>query len=751
MENVFFYFLKVNGLLIVFYFAYLLFLRKETFFQSNRWYLLLGIVSAFILPLITFTTIVWVTPEPFDPNTTYYDGSNYSFPTTAVEEPFDWNQFLFLCYILISLFFLTKLAIEVVSFFKIIRKGKKIKVENMVLVETHESQNPFSFFNYLVYNQSQFTAEELHMILIHEKIHIQQNHSIDVLLSKLVCLLFWVNPIVWLYRKAILENLEFIADAETASATNNTYLYQKTLLKAVLNQQQLSITNQFYQSLIKKRIVMLNKNQSHRKKLWKYSLILPLLVGFVLLFQIETIAQVKETEEINTQDNIISSNTRIESKITKNSTDKDLEDLKLALQGTLGITMKFENIKRNKKNEIIRIKVIATTDKSYKSVIELDEKEGIQPFKVIAFENNNKEKSVNFSKENEQTASKTTVSSTSTITGKSAVIEYDGWKIITEEADKNPVLFVVNETKLATGTNIQFDYTVEVLHSKELNEKEAVKKYGKVGKNGAYEFTVAKPDYANQLYIINGKEYTSNELKGKKVHLEGDIIKLSNEDGIARYGKKGRNGVSIFNGTATITEDGKKDVISFRSTTYTEQRNLSQELPEPPAPPTPPTTSFERVGKVPTPPKFPQAPSVPADLQDEKEMKKFEEQMAVFEMKMKKIQPQIAQFEKEMEVYEKEMQSFEPDMKDFEKQMEEFERKMEVYQQEIIQKNKIINEERAERIKHIEALNKSESKKIQQENEAHRAKIEAERQKMRAEREKRKAEEQKRIAAAKKE
>ena len=130
MENVFFYFLKVNGLLIVFYFAYLLFLRKETFFQSNRWYLLLGIVSAFILPLITFTTIVWVTPEPFDPNTTYYDGSNYSFPTTAVEEPFDWNQFLLLCYILISLFFLTKLAIEVVSFFKIIRKGKKIKVEN---------------------------------------------------------------------------------------------------------------------------------------------------------------------------------------------------------------------------------------------------------------------------------------------------------------------------------------------------------------------------------------------------------------------------------------------------------------------------------------------------------------------------------------------------------------------------------------------------------------------------------------------
>ena len=64
------------------------------------------------------------------------------------------------------------------------------------------------------------------MIIIHERIHIEQKHSIDVLISKLLCLFLWINPITWLYRKAILENLEFIADNQTAVITNKAYQYQ---------------------------------------------------------------------------------------------------------------------------------------------------------------------------------------------------------------------------------------------------------------------------------------------------------------------------------------------------------------------------------------------------------------------------------------------------------------------------------------------------------------------------------------------
>jgi len=192
METLFHYFLKVNGLLIVFYVSYHIFLRKETFFQSNRWFLLLGIISSILLPLITFTKIIWVNPEPIVNDTKSY------FPVTnkiieVSNAPFDWNLFFIYCYFLVSLFFLFKLGFEIYSFFKIVKKGNQIKQKNIVLVETNELQNPFSFFNYLVFNKSKFTDEELAMILMHEKIHIEQKHSIDVLISKLLCLFLWIN------------------------------------------------------------------------------------------------------------------------------------------------------------------------------------------------------------------------------------------------------------------------------------------------------------------------------------------------------------------------------------------------------------------------------------------------------------------------------------------------------------------------------------------------------------------------------
>ncbi|HJS00750.1 MAG TPA: M56 family metallopeptidase [Flavobacterium sp.] len=390
MENVLFYFLKVNGLLLVFYFAYYLFLRKETFFQSNRLFLLLGIVSSFIFPLISFTNVIWIEPEPIIQSTATYNPIR-NFQVVPTKEPFNWNKLLFSCYTIVSFFFLAKLSIEITSFFKIIKNGKKSKADNIVLVETNESQNPFSFFNYLVFNQSHFTAEELNMILIHEKVHIQQKHSFDVLIGKLLCLLFWINPIVWFYRKAMLENLEFIADYKTATLTNNSYIYQKTLLKAVVCNHQLTITNQFYQSLIKKRIVMLNTNPSRRKKLWKYSLVVPFLVAFVLLFQIETIAQIKNKSKIEKQ----TSRERIELVIDKNTSDKDIKEETEMIKQKYDVSVKVSKIKRNAKNEIIALKIEYKDDNGSSGSSQINSDEAIDPI-VFYLNNLNGNKSMGF-------------------------------------------------------------------------------------------------------------------------------------------------------------------------------------------------------------------------------------------------------------------------------------------------------------------------------------------------------------------
>jgi hypothetical protein len=581
MENFLLYLLKVNALLTLFFLAYHFLLRKETFFQSNRWFLLLGIAGSFIIPTLLFTSIVWIAPQPILEYSSVILPTNASIVSQQIsEEKFNWSLYFSIPYLLISSYFLLKLILELFSFFRIVNQGKKSIQNKIQFIETEENQSPFSFFNYLVFNKSNFTEEELEYIFIHEKIHIEQQHSFDVLITKMLCLFFWINPIVWLYRKAILENLEFIADAKTAKITTNIYQYQKTLLKTIINKNQLSITNQFYQSLIKKRIVMLNTNQSSRKKLWKYSIVVPFLVAFIFFFQHETIAQVKETEETISSHSTTQSTSKIEFTINKKTTDKELEEISNALRESYGIQLEFNKIKRNKQNEIIRIKATANTDKTYNSVIEIDENEGIDPFTIIANENNDNEKTITYIRPNAINAQQAPTS-TNTINNEINTINYHGWKIEQDKLDKNPVLFVVNDVIQSTGSNIKFDYTVEVTNSKELSEKDAIKKYGNIGRNGAYEFKVKKYEPINQLYIINDKEYLSEELKGKKITLDGTIIHYSNKEAQQKYGDKGKNGVLLFKGKATISE-GKKDVIHFISTVVTnvEPKNIKLEFEE---------------------------------------------------------------------------------------------------------------------------------------------------------------------------
>ena len=374
MENLLIYFLKVNGLIVLFYLMYVLFLRKETFFTSNRWYLISGLVLSLLFPLITFTKTIWIEPEPI-----VYENVkpiiHSTFETIPVEEtPFDWTLLVIGAYSAIVSLVLLKIGIELYSFYKKIQKQNKQKEVDYTLVDSNSAENPFSFFSYIVINKEMFTEEELEHILTHESIHVKQKHSFDVLLGKVFCALFWANPIIWLYRKAMLQNLEFIADNETFQQIENKYLYQRTLLKVVTHQHNLSITNQFYQSLIKKRIVMLHTNQSHKKNVWKYATILPLLVGFMLLFQIETIAQVKE----NLQKSHLAKVEAIGFSWDKNATDAEMKS-DAELLKSQGIDYKFSKVKRNKNGEIIAIKIEFNDGKGNKGVKEIKGDDPIEP------------------------------------------------------------------------------------------------------------------------------------------------------------------------------------------------------------------------------------------------------------------------------------------------------------------------------------------------------------------------------------
>ena len=365
METFFIYIAKSSGLLVLFYFAYYFLLRKETFFNSSRYFLLAGLITSVALPFMVYTKTVWIESAPAEAfvvseNSNAVPAFHHTqFPVTHYiqNESFDinWNYILLAIYIIGFVALVIKFAIDFYSLSTVL-KGKKVQQQaDFKFVDINENIAPFSYFDYIVYNSSMFTTSELENIIEHEKVHSDQNHTVDVLISRVFCVLFWFNPIIWLYKKAILQNLEFIADSEAAKKISDKKAYQYTLLKITTHESCVAITNHFYQSLIKKRIVMLNKNQSKKRNYWKYYAIIPALVAFVLLFQIKTIAQEKERKE--RKEVTEKKNQTDVYKIKKSTTNQELKEIVQKVKQNHNVDVVISDVKRNSANELIAIKV----------------------------------------------------------------------------------------------------------------------------------------------------------------------------------------------------------------------------------------------------------------------------------------------------------------------------------------------------------------------------------------------------------
>lgn len=584
MENLLLYFAKVNGLIILFYLMYVLFLRKETFFVSNRWYFIIGLLISLVLPLITFTKTIWVEPAPLAEFYPEIIPINSTITENPIQEsPIDWSLIVLSAYVLISLVIILKIGVELASFFKRIQKQNKQKESNYTLVYSNTIENPFSFFSYIVINKNMFTEEELLHIVTHESIHVKQIHSFDVLLSKVFCAVFWVNPIIWLYRKTMLQNLEFIADNETFQQIENKYEYQKTLLKVVTHQHDLSITNQFYQSLIKKRIVMLHTNQSHQKNAWKYATILPLLVGFMLLFQIETVAQVKENSKVAAY--AVSSN--FSSILTKNTTDKELRELEKTFSDEK-YKLKISKVKRNEKGEIIGIKLSFDSGKTYNRILERKSTEPIDDIKIFINSDKDGDNDCGFEEiKNTVGVNWNDVKSLNTVEIKKSatdemifiingkeytkkemkdkIVELDGAIEMNEDekSEKKVMVFKGNSTiSDEPKTTISFDEITKKKESEKPNSEAvyAVLVEAEFSEDGTFS-NIDKikrnklVDVNKALILFNGKEINYEDLDKidpKTISSFGNTIA---SHAMKKYGEKGKNGVIFINTKAYDLEN----------------------------------------------------------------------------------------------------------------------------------------------------------------------------------------------------
>ncbi|MEQ8422445.1 MAG: TonB family protein [Arenibacter algicola] len=276
------YILECMAFQLLFLIVYDLFLKRETFFQWNRVYLIETFVLSLLLPWIkieAFRTSVF--PEYFV-YPEYLWGMDMSEGVVVAPEndaSFDFSAIEIIFYggmLIAALLFVYKLY----QIDRLKRQGEIRYFENFTRVVVRNSEMAFSFFR-SIFLGDKVLEKDHESIIQHELVHIEQRHSWDLLLFELMRIVSWFNPLVYVYQNRVSELHEFIADARVAK-THKSEQYQ-LLLSQVFQTQHISFINQFFKSsLIKKRIVMLQKSKSKRVWQLKYLLLVPLVLGMLL-------------------------------------------------------------------------------------------------------------------------------------------------------------------------------------------------------------------------------------------------------------------------------------------------------------------------------------------------------------------------------------------------------------------------------------------------------------------------------------
>src|SRR5580765_8477006 len=152
------------------------------------------------------------------------------------------------------------------------------------IVEVSGDKAPCSFGNIIFINPSAYEWETYNQILLHEKVHIRQKHTIDILVAELVLIFQWFNPFAWIYRREIESNLEFLTDDQLMQHNKvEKKSYQLSLMKVSAPHFPLSLTTNYNQSILKKRIAMMNKKRSNLHTAWKYFFLLPVFAFLACL------------------------------------------------------------------------------------------------------------------------------------------------------------------------------------------------------------------------------------------------------------------------------------------------------------------------------------------------------------------------------------------------------------------------------------------------------------------------------------
>ncbi|CAM1367942.1 Signal transducer regulating beta-lactamase production, contains metallopeptidase domain (fragment) [Tenacibaculum sediminilitoris] len=277
------YFIKSGiclALLLVFYH---LVLEREKMHQFNRFYLLGSILFSFLAPFYKiYEKTATQTSKAFQ---TTIINSDITTNTIPQIEEINYTLYLLIGYTIITLALLVRFIKNLISLYLKIKQHPKIKKGQATIVLVNDAICPYTFWNYIFINKEEYSSNKIETELYtHELTHASQKHTFDILLIEFLQVVFWINPIFIFLKKAIKLNHEFLADSKVISTYKNTTKYQYLLLnRAAWNNEYYLASNLNY-LLTKKRLLMMTKQSSNTKILLKKLSVIPVLIGFTILF-----------------------------------------------------------------------------------------------------------------------------------------------------------------------------------------------------------------------------------------------------------------------------------------------------------------------------------------------------------------------------------------------------------------------------------------------------------------------------------
>lgn len=267
--------------------VYRFFLRNQKTFQFNRFFLLGSLVLCLLAPLVEIK-VFDVLPSVMELSSQSADHFNntetfISGTTIEIVEKID-NSFansLFYGYIAIALLFLLRYILNLFRIIKWTQIAHK-KLNRLKLISFHGEEQTSSFFNYVFMNSKRLEDKiYTDCVIRHERVHCEQLHSLDILLVELLCCAFWFNPFVWLYKKQIQENHEFIADEAVVQSGVDIETYSYTIINSGKKNDSIALTSGFNFIHIKNRLIMLHQSKSTVFKRTFKSVIAVLLFGAI--------------------------------------------------------------------------------------------------------------------------------------------------------------------------------------------------------------------------------------------------------------------------------------------------------------------------------------------------------------------------------------------------------------------------------------------------------------------------------------